>query len=62
MQPSIKMQLKCFKYVINVLCGTVFVILMRDIWIKFNSNITSAGIKFTYSEDEAKLLPVLTGK
>lgn len=56
------MHLKCIKYSINFLCGFVFGILMRDIWIKFNSKITNAGIKFTYSGDEAKVMPVLSGK
>jgi hypothetical protein len=56
------MQLKWIKYLINCSCGIVFVLLMREIWRKFNSNITNTGIKFTYSDDEAKLLPVLTGK
>ena len=56
------MNVKYLKYFLTFMCGAFFIFLMKDIWAKFNSNITSTGIKFTYTEDEAKLLPVLTGK
>ena len=54
------MQLEYFKYFVNFLCGFVFIVLTRDIWIKFNSNITSTGIKFAYSEKKAKIIHVIT--
>ncbi len=59
---SFKMKTKHFRCLVTFLCGMVFILLMRDIWIKFNSNIISTGIKFTDPEDDNKLLPLLTGK
>ncbi len=58
---NFKMRSKYFKFCVTALCAIVFILLMSDIWIKFNSNITSTGIKFTYPEDDSKLLPFLTG-
>jgi len=56
------METKYFEYFVTLLCGLVFILLMEDIWIKFNSKLTNTGIKFTHIDDPNRLLPFLTGK
>ncbi len=56
------METKYFEYFVTLLCGLVFILLMEDIWIKFNSKLTNTGIKFTHMDNPNRLLPFLTGK
>ena len=48
------------KVVIAVFCVGLFIALMGDVWIKFNSKTTHTGSRFVYNKLEKKKLPCLT--
>ena len=48
------------KVVTAVFCVGLFVALMGDVWMKFNSKTTHTGSRFVYNKLEKKRLPCLT--
>jgi hypothetical protein len=53
-------QFKIVKYFLFILFSIMFLVLMRNVWIKFSSKMTSTGITFTEPDESGKLLPSFT--
>ena len=56
-------KLVCYYFlraVAYILCIWLFINLMKDIWIKFSSKVTTTGIRFRFSNAEARPLPCFT--
>ena len=47
------------KVVVSATCTIIFMLLMKDVWSKYQKNITSIGTRFTI-EDPQHSLPYLT--
>ena len=43
-----------------VVCFGLFVFLMLDVWVKFNTEMTTMGVRFEDQKEEHKFLPCLT--
>ena len=43
-----------------VVCFGLFFFLMLDVWVKFNTEMTTMGVRFEDQKEETKFLPCLT--
>ena len=54
--------LHLIKISVYCICLTFFIVLMRDVWEKYTTEITSNGIRIKYSEKNKKHLPCFTAR
>ena len=48
------------KFTVVIVCSSLFLALMRDVWNKFESKITITGVQFRSEEITEKKLPHMT--
>jgi len=55
-----KMLLGFFKYFSIIICCALFFYMMKDVWDKFNNQMTSMGVRFRGENIKEKHLPCVT--